>query len=126
MAVTEVPEAGGFAVRVVGGAEQVQRLLVAFDGLLVAAKVMVDVTETVAGVRLAGEVAEHAENGESLLTTGECLVIVAMFGKVPADVIEGPGLPCWVARGLVMPEALAGMIECFPSAALCPGQPGEG
>src|SRR6185312_142165 len=123
--VTEAAEAGRLAVQVAGGAEQQDRVLVAPDGLRVAVKVQVDVAKAVPGVCLGAEIAQLADEGERLLAVGERLVIVAQLGEIPADVVEGTGLPFPAARGLILPQALARVLQCLPVPALRPGQPGQ-
>ena len=76
-------------------------------------------------MRLAVQIAELADDGESLLAMGEGLVVVVLLGKVPGDVVEGSGLPGPAPRGPGVREALPGMTECFRVAALSSGQPGE-
>src|SRR6185437_2022392 len=123
--VTEAAESGRLAVQVAGGAEQEDRVLVAPGGFLVAVKAQVDVAEAVPGVGLGAEIAQLADDGERLLAVGERLVVVAQLGIVPADVVERTGLPFPAARGLIVPEALEGVLQRLPVPSLRSGQPGQ-
>lgn len=76
-------------------------------------------------VRLAVAVVELAADGERLPATGQGLLVVLLLGGVPADVVEGLGLPGTPARGLVVPQARAGVMEPFVVPALHSGQPGQ-
>ena len=68
------------------------------------ATVYVGSADTWKGRNLAVAIVELAEDDKSLLAAGRRLVVILLLGKVPADVVEGPGLPCRGSRGLVMPR----------------------
>lgn len=124
--VTEVGEAGGLVEAVVGLVEQVDGLPVARDGLRVLAEVPLDVAEAAPGVGLPVEIPDLLDQREGLPAVVESRPrVIAKSDLVPADVVEGDGLPEPVVHGPVVRERLAGVTERLPVLAPVRGHPAE-
>jgi len=111
LGLTEVGETGGFAVAIPAPMEQVDGLPVADDSLLVLTKMMVDIAEAVPDVGLAVEIADLQAQDKGLTTVNERLVIVAQLSGIPAQVVEGRGLPCQVTGRPIVLEAVMGVVK---------------
>jgi hypothetical protein len=120
----EVGEKGGLVVAVVLPG-QVDGVLVAGDGLVVLAEVVVGVADAVPGNGLPVAVAEFLVQGEGLLAGGEGLPVIAELSVEPAAVVEGSGLPRPVTGGLEQVERQPGVVEGFSVPALPLPRPGE-
>jgi hypothetical protein len=81
--------------------EQLKRRPVTRFGSCVFAEMVMDVTESVPGIRRTGLIPEHLVQRESLLRVMKCLLIFPEQGVTPADRVQRGGFPRLVMTRLV-------------------------
>lgn len=111
LGVAKVVENSGLVVAVADFSEQGEGLLVATDGILVVAEVVVRVAEVVERVCLAAPVTILPEIGECLLAGIQGMLILAEQGVSPGYVTKGVSLPCTTAGGTVQRVCLQGVAK---------------
>src|SRR3954447_2999033 len=97
LAIAQVDERLSLAGQVAELADQRDRPVVAGDGALVLAQVVVDVAEAVPGPGLRVQVAEPGGQRDRLLAVPQRLPVVAEQGQVPAQRVQRPALADLVA-----------------------------
>lgn len=100
--------------------EQLGRLPVPVDCLLIAAQLVVDVAEAVGDVGLSVHITGLPGEFEGLLAVSERAEMVAEVRLPPADVVQRGGLSCPVTRGPVVLQAPIGVFQGEFGVALSP------
>jgi hypothetical protein len=111
--VAEVVERIGFVIPVAEFPAEIEGSLIAGDGLLVAAELVMDVAKAVPGALFPVAFPKVLDRGQSLLAVGEGFLVVAEFGVTVADVIKDHHLPGLVSGGTVQVEGSQRVAERF-------------
>ena len=109
--ITEANEGVGLVIAIGEFLAQVQRPLIAADGLLVIAEMVMNVAEAVPGGGLPVAVCYLLDPGQGPLTVCDGLLVVPEQGVAKADVIEDPRLPGPVIRRAIQIEGLQRVAE---------------
>ena len=104
---------------------EVDGALVAGDGSLVLAELVLDVAEAVPGSGLPVTLAHRADGVQRLLAVRDGLLVIAEQGVTEADVVEGLRLARQVPGRTEELEGAQGMAECVRGTLLPLGKPGE-